>query len=336
MNTDRQPFRNNFAATGTLLRCTLGVDQYDSPTSFFRFVLTELYESSPGYICYAPVDYFVPVGLHILNLQVLKSNELMFIDQFSTFLMSKIIAPVRLSLVGVTKRMDRLVSLKTAFWQFLFLSLQAGNILGVLFHPALPLDAFAIRQDSERRQSQINPHNLISRRQQLRLDNTAKAGVPVAHTVPSNCQGLAFALKRPVQLDFHLANLGKTQAIIGQEAPITFLLRIREGVIAMPTTETRVSRFFTGLDTLKEGPKRKVKSLQGFLHGLSMTVLEPFVFLFPAGQHLDCIISANTLLPLLPRLFASLKSLVVDKAASVKLKLQGPMLGSSREQAVLK
>lgn len=336
MFSDRQVFRDNLATTSTHLRCAPGVNQYHSPRSFFRFRLTELYKFTPGRIGYAPVDGLVAVLLHVLNVQVFKGNELVFIDQLSTFLMREVVAPVRLALVGMTKGVHGLAAFLATFSELFFLSLQPGDVFGVSLHPTLALDLLTIRKVGKGRQAQVKPHNLVSWRQRFGFHNAAKAGIPVADTVTANSQSLTLALKRPVQLDFHIANLGQTQAAVWSKSPVPPCSWVGEAVIAVKRLEARVTGLFLArLHTAEEGAEGEVKPDHRFLHGLGMTTLEPFVFFFPGRQQLDRIVSANTFLPLLPSLFACFKRFVIDKAAGVKLELQSLTLGSGGEKPVL-
>jgi hypothetical protein len=73
MFTDTQVFWNNFTATGAHLRCVLGINERNTPTSLCRFVRGELHELTPGYIRNTPVNDLVPIGLHTLDIQVLKA-----------------------------------------------------------------------------------------------------------------------------------------------------------------------------------------------------------------------------------------------------------------------
>lgn len=85
MFTDAQVFGNNFTATAAHLRCVLGINQYHTSPGFYRLVRGELYELMPGHIRYAPVDDFVSLRLHLCNIQILKSDELIGVHQLPAF-----------------------------------------------------------------------------------------------------------------------------------------------------------------------------------------------------------------------------------------------------------
>lgn len=209
--TDRQVFSNDVTATRAFLRCAPGVNQRYRPTSLCRFEGRVLHKSAPGYIGNALVDGLMAVLLHPLYVQVLEGNELIFIDQFSTFLVREVVAPVRLALVSVLQGAHGLTPFRAPFGQSLFLALQAGNVLSILFHPPLAGNLLPVGEDGKRLQPQVNTDHPVSWRQRLWCHKAAKASIPVAHTVTPNCQGLTLPLKRPVQLDFDITDFGKAE-----------------------------------------------------------------------------------------------------------------------------
>jgi hypothetical protein len=150
MVANGQAFWNHLTATRAHLGCVLGIDPCDTPTGPFCLVRSELHESTPGHIGDALVDDLVPVRLHVLNIERLKSHELIFVHQFAAFLMGEVIPPVGLALVGMLQRMNHLFSFRTALCELLFLALKAGNVFRILFHPALALDFLAIRKKRQR------------------------------------------------------------------------------------------------------------------------------------------------------------------------------------------
>src|SRR5687767_8754812 len=103
MDAYRQGFRNNHIATGTHLCRTTGINLYHYPTSVCSFVGRELYELTPGDVSNAAGDCLQIRALHILNVKLLKGDELVFVDQLMGFLMSEVTAAVSRSIIGVTK-----------------------------------------------------------------------------------------------------------------------------------------------------------------------------------------------------------------------------------------
>jgi hypothetical protein len=93
VHTLRQPFWNDFPAIRAELTCVFGIDQYDTTTSFFRFVRGVLYKLIPRRIN----DAFGKVVIfhHSLHVQIFKSNESVAIDQFSRHFVRVVPALIR-------------------------------------------------------------------------------------------------------------------------------------------------------------------------------------------------------------------------------------------------
>jgi len=294
-----------------------------------------LYESSPGYVRYAPVDGLITVLLHILNIQVLKGNELVFIHQFMRLLMSKIVTPISLALVSVLQSMNNFMSFPTSLRQFIFLALKADDVFFVPFHPTMTFYLVAIAECSKCSQTQVNAYYLIRRRQRLWFNDTGEAGIPVTNPIPTDSQGFELALKRTMKLDIDVANLGKAYSSIFKKPPVAFFLRIRKTVIAVVGLEARVARVFAIFYAAKKGAKGKIKTLESFLHGLSMTIFQPRLFFFPSRKHVYHIVAGQTLLIFLPSITVRLESLVVNPTTAIKLYIQSSLLGRCREDSIL-
>ncbi len=153
MLTDAQVFGNHFTATAAHLRCVLGINQHHTSTSAFRLVRGELHKLIPGHIRDATVDDRISLRLHPRNIQILKGDELIGIDQLAAFLMGEILSSVGLPLVGMLQGMNHFLALRAAFRKLFFLALQACNVFRIVFHPTLARDFVAIREHGERCQS---------------------------------------------------------------------------------------------------------------------------------------------------------------------------------------
>lgn len=333
--TDMQIFRNDVTTTRAFLRCTPGINQYNSPASFFRFALTELYESSPGHISYTLVKDFVAILLHTLYVQVFKRDELIFVDQLTRFLVSEIIASVSLTLVSVLQGANRLPPLRAAFGQFLFLAVQPGHIFCIPPHPSLALNLVAVGEDGKCRQSQINTHNLIRWWHWLGFDNTRETGVPVTDTITPDSQGFAHTFKWPMQLDFYITDFGEANTAVIEKSPVSFLLWISERIVTMAGLEAWVSWFLAVLYAAEESTKGKVNPLLGILHSLSMSLLQPLVFLLPLCQEFIRLIPAQRHLFVLPGITAHFQRLIVYPSAGIKTLLQCCTLCGRWEKPVL-
>ena len=208
MFSDMPIFGNHLTTTGAQLRRVLRVNPYDTTQSLRRFKHGEPHELTPGHIRDTSVDQMVPVGLHVLNIQILKGNPLVGIHQLTTFLVREILATVSLPLIRVLQSMDRFLALRTAFGQSLLLALQASNVNRVLLHPALTLDFLPIRKYGKGSQTQVNPNGFVRRRKGTLLYLAGKTGVPIANTVSPYGECFHFAVNRAVEHDLYQTDFG--------------------------------------------------------------------------------------------------------------------------------
>ncbi len=315
MLSDAQLFGNNFTATRTQLRRVLGVNQYHTPPGFCRLVRGELHELTPGHICNALVDDLIPVGLHTTDIQILKGDKLVLVDQFSAFLVREILPPVRLALVGVLQGVNRFSPRWTAFGQLLFFPLQTSNIFRVPLHPALARNLPTVRKDGEGSQAKIHPYHLIGWGQRLFVYLAGKAGVPVANRIPANSESLACAFQWPVKDNLDLSNLREGQ-------PFTLERKTRlfesEAIIAPIPLEARIPGSLTSFYPAEEGLKGQIDSLLRVLQNLRMHLEEFWLFCFPACQQFIGVIQRERLFLLRPGAFADCQGFVIDPTARLQ------------------
>lgn len=321
MNADLQSFGNCYATARAILRRASGINKCDTPTSVCCFVRDELHKLTPGHIRNTPANCLVPLPLrlHVPDAQLFKRDELVFIDQLARLKMSKITAAIGGSFISMTKGANDLAPRWTTFCKSFFLALQTGNIPFVPFHPTLPLNRFAITQSGKSSQPQVNAYHLVGGRQRPGFHKARKASVPIPQTITANGQSLTLPFKRPVQLDFYVANLGKTQAVVIQESPVPFLLWIREGIISSASSKARIARLrFARLHAAKKRTKGQFDPLLGLLHSLGVTLLQPFMFLLPRREQLIHIVSAHASSFVLPGLPANFQGFIIYPATGIK------------------
>ena len=337
MDTYRQVFGNNRATTGACLRSASWVNQRHPSTSVFSFVGGELHELTPSHVRNAPADRLRPMGtrvdLHLLNVEFFKSNELIFIHQFTRFLVCEVVAPIRRTLVGMTQGVNNLAPLGATFGKLLFLALQSGNVVGILLHPTLAFDLVTITEVGKGGQTQVNTDNVMIGWQWLWLTFTGETSVPVANRITLNGQGLNVSTDRTVQFDPHVTNLRKCQSVAVQ-----LETRLLEGerVIAAIALKAGIARSFTSLDTTKESFESQLHALLNVLQNLGMNFFQRWLFGFPLREKLIRIVQAQRLSCLLIGVLANCQRIVVDAAACLKHSIKPCPLGVCWEKTVLK
>src|SRR5687767_1948771 len=113
MDTHFNSFGDNRMTFGAFLRRAAWANECKTPTSVCSFVGGELHKFTPSDIGNATSVALVIRGLHILDVEIFKGNELVLIHQLARCLMSKVIASIGRPFVGVTKRLDNLTPLCT-------------------------------------------------------------------------------------------------------------------------------------------------------------------------------------------------------------------------------
>jgi hypothetical protein len=279
------------------------------------------------------MDSLVAVDLHPLNVQVLKGDELIMIDEFARLLMGEVATPMGRTLIGMAKGMNDLASLFAAFGKAFLLALQAGNVFGISLHPALTVNLAAITHGGKGGQSQVNSDNVWCWFEKSWFCLTRETGIPIAGAITLNGQSLAFALAWSVQLDFDIPNLAQAQFAIAKQIKPT--LGKREAIIAAIAAKTRIARFLTVLDAAKEGFECQIYARTNLLQGLGVDAKQRGIFGLPLRNQIDCVIAIDRHLLLPPSLFADCKGLIVEPAASLKRLLKAYTLAMIRIQAVL-
>lgn len=332
MDTNLNVFGNNRTTTGAFLRCASWVNVHHSPTSFFRFVGGELHELTPSYIRNAPADCLVSVDLHILDVELFKGDELVFVDQFARFLMSKVCATVSGTLVGVAQSMNNFAAFGRVpigcLCKAFFLALQSGNVVLVYLHPALAVNLVAVAEVGKGGQSQVDTNNIMVGRQWVVGTFAREAGIEVTNGVALNCQRLDVGTDIAVQLNANVTYLGNSQLVTSE-----FETGLLEGerVVSTIALKAWIPRFFTRFHTAKERLKRKVNSLLYILQDLRMNAIECRLVGFPLRQKLISSIQVQRLFLLLIGVLASSKRLVIDETAKLKHSFEACTLCAGRE-----
>jgi hypothetical protein len=290
MGTLRQIFFDNRATTGTSLSSVFGVNPYDTSASVRRFARGVLYKSPPGYIRDALVNSSIAVCLHPVNIQLLKHNQAVAIDQLPAFLMSEVITPVFDASVNVVKSFNGPMPLRTSLSQLARFTLDALQVLFVSLHPTLAFNCFTIRERGESGQTQVNPDHFRTNGQRLWFNFARKAGVPVTQRIALNSKGFNLAFDGPMQHDSNVAYFGQSQVVIFQ-----LKARLLEGETIIPAKAfvSRKAILMAFSNPAKQRLESQINSLLNNLQNLRVNVSQFGIVGLPAGQFLIGIIQAQ-------------------------------------------
>ncbi len=337
MNTHFNAFRDNRMATGAHLRCTPGVNECHHPTSVCSFVGGELHELTPGYIGNAAGVAFIFRGLHVQNVEFLKSDELIFVHQFTRLLMGEVAPSIRHPLVSVIKGVDYFLALKATFGKLLFPALQAGNVGGIFLHPALALNLLTVAEIGEGGQAQVNAHRLVSWFKwygfRVPTGRAGKASIEIANGVTLDCQCLDRCTDRAMQLNRHVANLGERDLVANE-----FEARLLEGeavVVPIALEAWKPWFFFASFDAAKECLIRQIYTFLHVLQYLRMNANQRWLIRFPFNQQFVRIVQGNRFACFFVGVLASSQRFVVDETAKLKRSFEACALRGCWEKAVL-
>jgi len=332
MDTFRQRLLDNLTTTRTQLRRIAGINGNDFPTGPFCLVGGHAYQFSPRSVGDALVQAAPVAILHVLDVQVFKHNDLIFVYQLAAQLMRKVAPPIDDAPVNMLHHPLPLAILRCAPIAFREAALCFSQCLFILAKEAGVVDPCAVAESSKMPTAQVNAHYLVCGLKGLRLKLHHEAGPPVAKGVTLDVQPLDFTLDGAVQLELHVANFGQVESAAIQEAETA--LRKSERLIPTPSLESRIPWFLSALAATKEVLKGQVNTHASILQNLRMCLFEPGVFIFPFGQSFNRVIQRKRLFSLFPGFFAYLKGLVIDPSASVQDTPHLGALGLTRIESV--
>lgn len=333
MNTNRQTFSDNRTAIRALLSSSLGINQYDTPASFFRFARGMLYKLSPSYIGNALINGLVAVLLHSFNIQIFKDNQAESINQFSTFLMSKVRASILDTGMDVVKSLDCLAVLWRTFIQLAHLALDTFQVFFVLLYPALALNRFTRTKSSEGGQAQVNANHFSGYGQRLWFNFARKAGIPVTQRIALDSEGFNSAFDGTVKFNFNVAYFAQFKLVSNQ---LKSKLGIGKTVVPAIALKSWIAVLFTSLNSTKERLEGKVNSSASVTQNLNIDIFKFVLFGSPYRKKIKSIVQGKDFLFLYPIIFSDLKSFVVNPTTRFKRLLKSCYLRFCRKEAVLK
>ena len=279
VNTDGQVLWDNFTASRTILRSSPRINSRRQPTSVLSFIGREVYELTPCSIGNTLV-YAAPIAvLHILDIQVLKGDDLILINQSPAQLVSKIVAATGNAMMNMLDNSLAFAIFRRAFLAFTQTALGFRKRLFILAEKARIGNVLSARQRSKMTQAHINTDHLVAGRQQLRFNNTREAGVPVTQDITPDSQRFDLAFDGSVDFDPDLADFGKVKPTIVRKIETT--LRICKRFVPI-TFEARIARFFSCFHAAKEVLKSQIDTGAGFLQTLRVCITEKRMLCLPA------------------------------------------------------
>ena len=247
MNSHFKGLLNHLSTARATLRCVSRINRYDHPTSIFSFVRGVLYQATPSGILNALCQMMI--SEHVLDTQIFKNHKTKGVHQFTTFLMSKILAPVGNALMNVLYCLSAFCPLGCSllclrefalcFRKFFFISAEETRII----------NSIPTGEPGKTGQAHIYPDCQIIDWLWLRLHLAGKASIPISNCIPSEGERFYLPLDRAMQNDLQHSNFGEIQTVLQQ-----FKTKLFEGETIVPTItpKTRITSLLSRLHSPKE------------------------------------------------------------------------------------
>ena len=307
------------------------IDIHYLPGGAFCLLGGELHELSPSNVSNRFPDSFPSILSHLLDVEFLKYDDLVLIDQAAREFVGKVLSFI----CDFLMKMNNLFSLLGSVWSALLCLAQSPLHLHKpgFVSPEKPgvVNLLARRKRGEGNEAHVDADYRIYDGQNLRKDLAREAGVPfVAYSSDRQCLDRPFDL--PMFPDSHGADLGKPEPIFdkGKSA-----LWEGETVVSIKASEPRVSGLLSCPYSAKEGSEGKINTKQCVLKALGIGGVKKRFFCFPLGQQIRRIVSGNRFFLFFPRLLSDFQRLVISPSAGVKSGLERFYLFLGRTKAKL-
>src|SRR6202142_4284378 len=256
MHTNGQRLLNQSSATRTHLGCVVWINQYNHTTSIFSFVHGVCYQLIPG--CIRNAFCQTVILKHVLDPQIFKSHKAKAVHQFTAFLVSKVLAPIRNALMDMLYCRTALRPVRSSFFCLRKFALRFGKFLFIPAKEPWIMNVFSVGKRSKILQTHIYPYCQFIERQWFGFDFAREASIPVSNSILLNSERLDSALDRPMQDNSDRTHFGNEQTVVQQFKP-----RLLEGETIVPaiTPKAGITRLLTGLHSTKESLESQIDSL---------------------------------------------------------------------------
>lgn len=330
MDTVREGLFNQTATPRADLAGVTGVNQHHPTCSIFSFLRRVNYQLPPRSIGNALGEAVILD--HIPDVQVLKADDITLIYKAMAQVMAEISPPVGDALVDTGHDFVTPDPVGCSLLTFAQPTLDLGKGLFLLAEEAGVVNLLASREDSEGRQAQVDADIPASLGQRFWLNLAGEAGKPLASGIAMNDGLFGFALDRPVEPDFDVADLGKVQLPVIGDAKAK--LRICQTAVAALALKAGIAWLFPILAAAKEALEGFVHAALDILDNLRVDNAQRGSFLFPLGKQAMGIVHRHRFLPFLPGIAAIGKRLIVDPLTFLKHLLKERFLSLGRIDSV--
>lgn len=334
MHTNAQRLLNHRSAPATALRCSAWINLDIRPTSISRFVARIGSELIP--CCIRDAFRQTVVFEHSCDAQILKHDDAKTINQLSAFLMGKVLAPIRYSLMDTSEDLAPSCSLWRSLRLFAQAALRPLQVMLIAAKETRVVYYLASRKRGEFLKTDIHADSRFRHVGGLLIRFlNGKGDKPLTGTASPQGDSLNTSFDGTMKIDQHRANSGKEQSIAFEPRPVP-VLRVGHTVVSTKALEAWITGVVGSLlYAAKERLKGQIDPHLNILQDLAMHQLERFALGFPIRKHRLGVIQFERFLTLFPGITAHRKRLIVDPSAFLKLLLKDALLAFGQMQTVL-
>lgn len=266
----------------TILARVGGIDCHILTTSVCCFVRQAIGKSRPCRVLNGLSQ--TVVMYHSINGKILNRDYLKSVDYLPAFLVDKVMALIRYSLVNVRDALAVFGTLWRTFFVLCHATLFFGERLLFQTEEARVFNLLAIGKSGERCKPNVDANPFITFRKWFRFYFTSNCHEPLACGCPPHSAGFRHSLKWSVLLNFNTSDFRKGKTLTRQFAP-TRPLWISDAIVPTLAFETGVARFFpSGLYAPKVRFERKVNTDSYILQNLRVHLWKVRAIFFPRGN----------------------------------------------------
>ena len=319
------------ATEGTGLACIGRIHLPVLPTSICSFVREKEEKLRPRHVTDASVP--ASVGVHFVDRNILNKDPSVLIHDLRRFLVGKVGALVRNTLMNFCHDLFGFYSFRRSFLLKSQFPLGLRQPFGGAFQELRVFDGRPIGKRGKGFDPHIDPHReRIRRKNRLRNILAGKRHPPFSGGRSKNSAGLDLSFDRAMENDGNGPDLREA---LSRQIASAIPLGKGQGRVLPLSLEPGIAGVFTVFDPAKKRLERQIDANRHILKRLGIDRLKSGTDLFQGGERPDLGIQGQTGTVPVPRISPMLQKMVVEPAALFQLSIQKSFLFAGRIQPIL-
>ena len=318
------------ATEGTGLACIGRIHLPVLPTSICSFVREKEEKLRPRHVTDASVQ--ASVGVHFVDRNILSKDPSVLIHDLRRFLVGKVGALVRNTLMNFCHDLFGFYSFRRSFLLKSQFPLGLRQSFGGAFQELRVFDGRPIGKRGKGFDPHIDPHReRIRRKNRLRNILAGKGDPPFSGGRPKNSAGLDLSFDRAMENDGNGPDLREA---LSRQIASAIPLGKGQGRVLPLSLEPGIAGVFTGFDPAKKRLERQIDANRHVLKRLGIDRLQGRTDLFQGREGiLLSVVGQGNSVPL-PCVLSVFQKMVVEPAALFQLSIQKSFLFAGRIQPI--